>query len=132
MKISMEKKGIIALEGMEFHAFHGCFEKERTEGNTITVDFRGIADLSAAAASDSLEDTSDYGVIYDIVSREMARPSSLIENAAGRIVRCIEAEVPEFESFSVRVSKRNPPVNGKCGWSRVTLYGGKAKSGKIL
>ena len=128
----MKRKGIIELEGMEFHAFHGCFEEERSEGNTFTVDFRGIADLSAAAGSDRLEDTLDYGIIYDIVSREMACPSSLIENVAGRIVKSIEAEVPGFESFSVRVSKQAPPVNGKCGWSRVTLYGGNSKSGKTL
>lgn len=132
MRILMKRKGIIELEGMEFHAFHGCFEEERSEGNTFTVDFRGIADLSAAAGSDRLEDTADYGIIYDIVSREMAVPSSLIENVAGRIVKGIEAAVPEFESFSVRVSKRNPPVKGECRWSRVTLYGGKSENGGIL
>ena len=32
--------GIIELTGMEFHAYHGCFEKEREEGNLFVVDFR--------------------------------------------------------------------------------------------
>lgn len=124
---SMKKNGIIELEGMEFHAFHGCFEEERTLGNTFIVDFRGTADLSAAAASDRLEDTIDYGVIYDIVEREMKQTSSLIENVAGRIVTEIEKQLPEFPEFSVRVSKRNPPVSGKCAWSRVTLTGGTGR-----
>ena len=34
----MDKYGIIELEGMEFHAFHGCFEKEKTEApKRITI-----------------------------------------------------------------------------------------------
>ncbi|MBO8448409.1 MAG: dihydroneopterin aldolase [Bacteroidetes bacterium] len=121
----MDRKGIIELEGMEFHAFHGCLEEERTKGNTFVVDFRGTADLSAAAGSDRLEDTLDYGTIYRIVEKEMKQASALIENVAGRIVAAIEKEMPGFSEFSVRVSKRNPPVDGKCAWSRVTLSGGR-------
>ena len=34
----------IELTGMEFHAFHGCLEQERKEGNTFVVDFRGKRD----------------------------------------------------------------------------------------
>ena len=29
---------IIAIEGMEFKAFHGCFEEERVIGNKFVVD----------------------------------------------------------------------------------------------
>lgn len=123
----MEKNGIIELEGMEFHAFHGCFEHEKAEGNTFTVDFRGMLDLSKAAESDALEDTADYGRLYAAVSREMAVHSDLLEHVAGRIVHAIEREMPEFIEFSVKVSKRNPPVDGKCAWSRITLYGGSGK-----
>lgn len=123
----MDKYGIIELEGMEFHAFHGCFEKEKTEGNTFTVDFRGELDMSAAAGSDALEDTSDYGQVFRIVDREMAVHSDLLENVAGRIVSSIENEMPGFRTFSVRVSKRNPPVDGKCAWSRITLTGGSGE-----
>lgn len=122
----MKKTGVIELEGMEFHAFHGCFEKEKTEGNHFTVDFRGSLDMSAAVASDSLEDTADYGRVYGIVKREMEKPSDLLENVAGRIVSSIENEMPGFLEFSVRVSKRNPPVGGACSWSRITMYGGMA------
>lgn len=122
--MSMKNNGIMELEGMVFHAFHGCFEKEKKEGNTFTVDFRGELDLSEAAESDTLEDTADYGKVYDIVKREMDRRSDLLENVAGRIVKAIEAEMPEFSVFSVRVSKQNPPTGGKCAWSRITMSGG--------
>lgn len=106
---------------MRFRAFHGCLESERREGNDFEVDVTLEADIARAAASDRLEDTLDYGRVYSIVSREMAVPSDLLEHVAGRILEAIEAEFPSLKGASVRVSKKNPPVGGECGWSRVTV-----------
>ena len=86
------------------------------------MDVRGELDLSAAAESDALEDTLTYAEIYDIVAYEMSVPSELLENVAGRILKAIEAQFPQLISFSVRVSKKRPPVDGVAQWSRVTLY----------
>ena len=121
----MEKIGIIELEGMEFKAYHGCLEQEKIRGNSFIVDFRGELDLSAAAESDNLNDTLNYGEIYEIVAEEMSIPSELLENVAGRIVKAIEARYPGLVSFSVRVSKKRPPVDGVAQWSRVTLFHNK-------
>ena len=118
----MEKIGIIELEGMEFKAYHGCLEQVKVRGNSFTVDFRGELDLSAAAESDNLDDTLNYADIYEIVSDEMSIPSELLENVAGRIVKAIEKKHPELVEFSVRVSKKRPPVDGVAQWSRVTLF----------
>ena len=113
--------GIIELEEMRFWAFHGCLESERRNGNLFLVDFRGELDMKKAAGSDNLEDTVNYGLVYDLVKEEMRVPSDLLENVAGRIVRRIAERFPEFVRFSVRVSKRRPPVEGPVQWSRVTL-----------
>ena len=113
--------GIIELEGMRFWAHHGCLEKERKDGNLFLVDFKGELNVAKASLSDELEDTVNYGIVYEIVKEEMSVPSNLLEHVAGRIVRSIAEKLPEFESFSIRVSKRNPPVDGPVAWSRVTL-----------
>ena len=113
--------GIIELEEMRFWARHGCLESERSKGNLFLVDFRGELDMRKAAGSDNLEDTVTYGLVYDLVKEEMDIPSDLLENVAGRIVRRIAERFPEFARFSVRVSKRRPPVGGPVQWSRVTL-----------
>lgn len=123
--IDMNKIGIIELEGMEFKAYHGCLEQEKVRGNSFTVDFRGELDLSAAAESDNLNDTLNYADIYEIVSYEMSIPSELLENVAGRIVKAIEQSYPQLLRFSVRVSKKRPPVDGITQWSRVTLTSSK-------
>ena len=118
----MEKIGTLELEGMEFRAYHGCLEREKIAGNDFVVDFRGEMDMSAAAESDILEDAVNYALIYDVVAKEMAKPSDLLEHVAGRIVKALEERFPEFISFSVRVSKRRPPVSGIVQWSRITLH----------
>ena len=121
----MEKSiniGTIELEGMEFRANHGCLEREKVVGNDFVVDFRGEVDMTAAIESDNLEDAVNYALIYDIVAREMAVPSNLLEHVAGRIAKSLAAELPQIISFSVRVSKKRPPVNGIVQWSRITVY----------
>jgi dihydroneopterin aldolase len=117
----MDRIGVIELEGMEFKGYHGCFEQEKVRGNSFMVDFRGEMDLYDAAESDNLNDTVNYGEIYEIVADEMSIPSELLENVAGRIVKAIESRFPQFVSFSIRVSKKRPPVDGVAQWSRITL-----------
>lgn len=122
ISIFMNENGIIELEGMEFKAYHGCLEKEKIEGNLFVVDFRGETSLYEAAVTDNLCSTVNYAEIYNLVAEEMAVPSDLLENVAGRIVMGIEKKFPQFTSFSVRVSKRRPPVEGIAQWSRITLF----------
>lgn len=117
----IDSKGIIELEGMEFHSFHGVLDREKVNGNLFVVDFRGIMDMRTAAQSDALEDALNYAEIYDAVASEMAVPSELLEHVAGRIVNALTEKFPQLESFSVRVSKRRPPVAGVVQWSRITL-----------
>lgn len=118
----MENIGTIELEGMEFKAYHGCLEREKVVGNDFVVDFRGEMDMSAAAESDDLRDAVNYAEIYEVIKEEMAKPSDLLENVAGRIVKALEEKFPQFTSFSVRVSKKRPPVSGVVQWSRITMY----------
>ena len=122
----------IELTGMEFHAFHGCLEQERKEGNTFVVDFRGKRDGKKAAKTDDLKNTADYSKIYEIVAAEMAKPSNLLENVAARIVDAIMEADFGFGFVQVRVSKKNPPVGGACSWSRVTATWGKELQNEII
>ena len=118
--------GIMELSGMEFHAYHGCLESERKDGNTFIVDFKAEYFLKRAAATDNLEDAADYGRIYKIVKQEMSVPRNLLETVASGIVTAIYNEFPDsFQRIEITVSKQNPPVGGKCAWSRVSACWGK-------
>ena len=120
----MNTDGYMELRGLVFKAYHGCLERERIEGNTFTVDFKGRLDIAAAAASDNLDDAVNYGLVYDVIAREMSIPSNLLENVAARIITALEKDFPSFRGMSVKVSKKNPPVNGECEWSSITLTSG--------
>lgn len=109
----------IELEAMEFHARCGCLPLEKEQGGFFTVDVSGYTE--AVAGSDDLNDTLDYGKIYSVVARQMSKSSDLLEHLAWRIVSSLQSEVPALENFTVRVSKRRPPFDGVCQWSRISL-----------
>ena len=114
--------GKIELNGMKFFARHGCLESERLSGNEFLVDFECETDTSAAELSDCLDDTLDYSRVYAVVAREMERPCNLLEHLAGRIADSLAAEdIPGLGHFTIRVSKKNPPVGGECEWARVSV-----------
>ena len=117
--------GMMELEGMTFWSHHGCLDSEKKKGNLFIVDFKGEMDMSRAAESDALEDTVNYAEIYEVIRKEMEKPSELLEHVAGRIVKAVAERFPEFVRFSVRVSKRRPPVGGAVQWSRITLQSGQ-------
>lgn len=111
----------VELTGMEFFARHGCLEEERRDGNNFLVDLSYEYDGLAAARGDDLSLAVDYSAVYAVVAREMDIPSNLLENVALRIAGALESEIPGIRNVSVSVSKKNPPVGGPCGWSKVTF-----------
>lgn len=124
--------GVMELSGLEFHAYHGCFEKERAEGNLFVVDFRAEYHFKTAAKTDRLEETVDYADVYKVIREEMDKPSNLLENVAWRIVKGIAEKFPQFLRFEVRISKSTPPVGGACQWARVTVsYPNEPRAGRV-
>ncbi len=103
----------ITLKNMEFHAYHGCLEHEKLNGNTFLVTLSLEIDTSAAEQSDRLEDTLNYKLVYDVVKEEMDKPSNLIENVAYRIKKAVLTRFPEIKKLKLKLCKLNPPVGGK-------------------
>ncbi|AMM51496.1 dihydroneopterin aldolase [Rufibacter sp. DG15C] len=113
--------GQVALEGMEFFAFHGFSDEEQKIGNRYGVDISIETDLKAAAISDNLHDTVNYVTLYQLVQQEMATPARLLEHVGHRIMERVFQEFPFVELAKVSVSKFNPPLGGICYKSKVTL-----------
>lgn len=118
--LCLSDSGIVELDGMIFRANHGCLESEKKEGNIFKVDLRYECNISQSTRSDKLEDTIDYGTVYKLVREEMDKPSNLIENVCARIFESISKAFPEITGLQVRVSKKNPPVDGQVEWASVT------------
>ncbi|MBN2669608.1 MAG: dihydroneopterin aldolase [Bacteroidales bacterium] len=114
--------GLIQIEGMEFYAYHGHFAEERVVGNDFIIDITIETSLEAAAASDDIADAVNYQEIYNLIKEEMKVKSALLENIADRIINAIYIEFPDQIRFvKVKVSKMNPPLNGKIRNVSITM-----------
>ena len=113
--------GQIALEGLEFFAFHGYYDEEQKIGNKYGVDIYLRTDLHAAGASDKLAETVNYEVLYRLTLAEMQQPARLLEHLAHRILDRIMSEFGQVRGCRVSISKFNPPLGGICQRARVTL-----------
>lgn len=114
--------GRVALEGLEFHAFHGVYPHERESGNWFEVDIAVETDFSSAAFQDDLAGTVNYETLFRIVKEEMDKPSKLLEKVAGKIIEDILDELPVVQSVDIKISKVNPPIGGKCKRATVQVF----------
>ena len=94
----------LAVTGIECFAHHGVFDFEKREGQTFVVDLVLGLDTRAAAASDHLDDTVNYGTLaLDVKAAVERDPVDLIETVVQRIADvCLK--------------------DGRVQWTRVTLH----------
>lgn len=110
----------IAIENIQLYAYHGCLEEEALIGQNYRVDVYITTNYSEAAKTDDLTKTVDYVQVYEIVKREMAVRSKLIEHVVRRICEALISEIKRIDKCEVKLTKYNPPVNGMVGNASVT------------
>ena len=112
----------IFLDNVRFHAFHGVFPQERKIGADFSVSVRAAVGVSAAVVHDMVEVTLNYAELYEVVKREMMKPSDLLEHVAGRIGQAVFDTFPQVRSLQVSVTKLNPPMGADCDGAGVELH----------
>jgi dihydroneopterin aldolase len=76
----------LTITGIECFGQHGVFEHERRDGQRFVVDLTLGVDTRAAAATDDLHDTVDYGsLVAQVKAAVESDPVDLIETLAERI-----------------------------------------------
>ena len=101
----------ISLEGLRVFARHGVHEYERRDGQEFVIDAVLWVDTRAAAASDDLSLTVDYGAVADrLVKLAGEPPVRLIETLAQRLADgcLLETGVEEVE---ITVHKPHAPLS---------------------
>ena len=112
---------ILLVEDIRFYGHHGVSKAEQTVGVWFSVDAELAVDLSAAAVSDDLGSTVDYGAVARrIVEVGTKERVNLIERLAGLIAQTLLREFPARE-VRVRVRKLTPPLQGLVGTPSVEL-----------
>jgi 7,8-dihydroneopterin aldolase/epimerase/oxygenase len=115
--------GIIALEGLEFFAYHGAYLEEQKIGNRYSVDINISTDFTTAAETDRLKETVNYEDVYNSIKDVMHQKHRLLEHIGHSIIAKIRAQYPYIQQVEVSVSKFNPPIGGVCERAKITLKG---------
>ena len=100
----------IELRGLAVRGNHGVFDHERRDGQDFVIDLTVWLDLTAAASSDDLADTVDYGALaqraYDITA---GPPRALIETVAAEIAEEVMKD-RRIDAVEVVVHKPQAPI----------------------
>ncbi|MGI5221841.1 dihydroneopterin aldolase [Nocardia sp. CA-290969] len=115
----------IELRGLRVFGYHGVFEHERRDGQEFVVDLTVWTDISAAAATDDLTHTVDYGALADLaVGIVQGPPRNLIETVAAEIAERVRA-VPGVADVEVVLHKPGAPIPHRFTDVRVVTSGGR-------
>ncbi len=98
-------------------------EEEALLGNDYLVDVEIETNFSEAALSDDLSKTADYCLVYEVVKKEMAVRSKLIEQVCWRIHKALHQELKNVQNLKVKLTKLNPPINGPVNSASVEIEG---------
>jgi dihydroneopterin aldolase len=100
----------LAVRGIEGFGHHGVLDFERRDGQVFVVDLVLGLDTRAAASSDDLHDTVDYGsLVAKVVGAIESDPVDLIETLAARIADVCLAD-PRVQWAEVTVHKPSAPI----------------------
>ena len=100
----------IFIDGIRGFGHHGVFDSERRDGQEFVVDIELAVDTWAAAQSDALAATVDYGAVAVAVHEVIVgEPVDLIETLAERIAQaCLAFE--GARAVVVTVHKPSAPI----------------------
>jgi len=111
----------LTLTGLRATAYHGVFAHERENGQEFVIDVSVWLDSRAAAASDDLAETVNYGVLAEeIVSAVERDPVDLIETVAERIASVVLTH-PGVLRTRVTLHKPSAPITVRFADVSITI-----------
>ena len=100
----------IELRGLKVRGNHGVFDHERRDGQDFIIDITVWVDLAAAAATDDLADTVDYGGLAQRAADIVAGPPrNLIETVSAEIAEDVMGD-ERIHAVEVVVHKPSAPI----------------------
>lgn len=110
----------IAIEGAEFHAFHGFYSEEQQYGHTFRV-FAEVTLPFLILPDDELSATVNYEMLYQIVKEEMKNTQKLLETVCYNILGRIKDSSNQISSCRIKIEKMGPQLGGKVEKSIVEM-----------
>ena len=103
----------IFLNQVEFFAYHGVLEQEKTLGQKFIIDLEVQLDLKEAGQTDDVNKTINYVGLYDIVKQtaQLERYDlleAIVENIASRLLE----KYKTIQNVRVKIFKPSAPIAG--------------------
>ncbi len=111
---------IVALENMEFYAFHGYYPEERKMGNDYLLSISCSIGRHSGDAED-IKNTVNYESLYAICKEVMQTPHQLLESITKEILQKVSSRYSQVESATVILKKAQPQLGGRVEWSSVEM-----------
>ncbi|GAB3054758.1 dihydroneopterin aldolase [Virgibacillus ainsalahensis] len=118
----------ILLNNMGFYGYHGLFPEENKLGQRFNVDIELFLDVKKSGQSDDMNDSIDYGQVYELVKEIVeGKAKNLIEAVAETIAARLLADFELLIACNVKVIKPDPPIPGHYESVAVEIYREKSK-----
>ena len=111
----------IELRDIHLYAHHGVMPQEREIGAWFIIDIRLTMNDHNCANNDEIANTVSYADVYDIICREMAVPSNLLEHVCKRISDRLYSTFSQISGIEITLCKETPPIGGDRLKAAVTL-----------
>lgn len=102
----------IIMSKMDFYGYHGVLPEEKSLGQKFSVDVEIGCDLQKAGKTDDLDETINYGLVYQEIKKIMeTEKHDLLETCAHRIA----GRILSFDKANwclVRINKPEAPLPG--------------------
>jgi dihydroneopterin aldolase len=116
----------IELRGLRAEGICGVLPHEQEHPQPLEVDLDLELDLTAAATSDDLDDTVDYGAVCAAVEKVVTTERfALLERLAARVAEVVLAD-GRVVRVTVAVRKLRPPVPQQLATSGVRITRARA------
>lgn len=103
----------IYLNKMEFYGYHGVFPEETRLGQRFAVDLTVETDLKKAGQSDNLNDSINYGELYQVCKEIVeGKPFKLVEAVAEKLAGTLLERFDAISLVTIKVIKPDPPIPG--------------------
>ncbi|MBO7301093.1 MAG: dihydroneopterin aldolase [Bacteroidaceae bacterium] len=111
----------ISLHDVHLYAYHGVMPQENEVGAWFTIDIDLTIKEHSCTTTDDITGTVSYADVYEIICREMNKPSALLEHVCNRICESIYHTFEQVTAIGITLCKDTPPMGGDRLKAAVTL-----------
>jgi len=103
----------IMMKNLSFYGYHGVLKEENRLGQKFFVDIEILCDLTKASQTDEVEDTVNYGEVYQLTKEIVEQKTfKLIEALAQAIASEILTNFVKVNEVMVSIRKPEAPIHG--------------------